>query len=252
LNFRAAQPHACAVRHAYLVATSGEQSARTGRLSAPGMRDGQQADMRARRIAQLAAPDEEDRPKPGGRLEGGAGFAGPLGVICCLVGAALFVVCWQHGVGAYIVLRSGLPLLRAPLRDDEPRQILIVGTQSAGTTATSDGLRALGLEIEHENSNSGETECRDGTVSWFHGVRFFPGEAAPATVDGLCRGQFRRTGFHPHMYRSPQCWGEWGMWGACWQRTCREVVAEIWGCARRIDRPCQTPFVRSLLSSPWG
>ncbi|KAJ1639195.1 hypothetical protein T492DRAFT_938106 [Pavlovales sp. CCMP2436] len=114
---------------------------------------------------------------------------------------------------------------------------------------THDNRQALGLEIEHENSNSGETECRDGTVSWFHGVRFFPGEVAPGTIDGLCLGKFRRVGWHPHMFRNPRgCWGEWwGLWGACWEQTCREVAAEIWGCARRTDRPCETPFVRSLL-----
>ena len=46
---------------------------------------------------------------------------------------------------------------------------------SSGTTQMAHGLTSkLGLEIGHENSETKWSFVRDGTVSWFHGIRFLP------------------------------------------------------------------------------
>lgn len=161
--------------------------------------------------------------------------------------AFMVVLClWSTGLKGYLLLRTHL--LRPPLRDDEPRQLLVVGTQSSGTAGMASSLQQLRLEVEHESSNSAETACRDGTVSWFHGIRFFAREAASAeSVRALCRSPGSRTGFDPRIFRNARsCSAEW-FWGDCWRKTCMEVVAENWGCARRPGQPCETQFSRSLL-----
>ena len=62
------------------------------------------------------------------------------------------------------------------------RQLLVVGTMGSGTTATATGLAALGLEVKHESSDTLVNLARDGTVSWFHGVRLFADTPREATV----------------------------------------------------------------------
>jgi hypothetical protein len=167
-----------------------------------------------------------------------------------ILATTLLIVVWElGGLGAWVVLRSGL--LRAPVGDDGARQLLVVGTQSSGTTSLTDALKRLGLEVAHENSNAAITSCRDGTISWFHGVRFFPHQLSEASIAELCTGEVKRTGFHPRMFRSPRgCTGELlGSWGPCLASQCRDVLLENWGCVLGGDgrAPCETPFAVSLL-----
>jgi len=57
----------------------------------------------------------------------------------------------------------------------DPRQVLIVGTISSGTSqVTADLKRMLNLEIGHENSETKWSFVRDGTLSRFHGIRYIP------------------------------------------------------------------------------
>ena len=57
----------------------------------------------------------------------------------------------------------------------DPRQVLIVGTISSGTSQVANDLKnKLGLEIGHENAVASWSFVRDGTVSWFHGIRYIP------------------------------------------------------------------------------
>lgn len=203
-------------------------------------------EMRSRRgeKAYAAVADEHEgrRARRGGAALGCTHARIAVGIVVIVV----LIASWSHGLGAWVLLRT--TLVRPPVRDDDPRQLLVVGTQSSGTTGMTDSLKQLGLEVEHENSNSAETLCRDGTVSWFHGIRFFPGRASDASLDALCRRAGSRTGFHPRMFRNARsCWAEWFGWGDCWAQTCREVLAENWGCAHAADSPCETPFARALL-----
>ena len=74
------------------------------------------------------------------------------------------------------------------------RALLIVGTMGSGTTQRACGRAAQSwaVEVAHEASDSREVLCRDGTVSWAHGMRFLGGDLSPAqrafVVDGLCSG----------------------------------------------------------------
>ena len=126
------------------------------------------------------------------------------------------------------------------------RQLLIVGTQSSGTTDVTKRLQALGLEVEHESSDSAWTFARDGTVSWMHCLRFMPGVADAAQLDGLCGESRRNMGFHPAMFRVPRRGCSYrSQWDACWRSECSDIVSAEWGCARRGE--CETPFARGLL-----
>ena len=67
------------------------------------------------------------------------------------------------------------PILRPAIRTADARQVLVVATMSSGTTQLAHELRSkLDLEIGHENSETLWSFVRDGTVSWFHGIRFLP------------------------------------------------------------------------------
>lgn len=50
--------------------------------------------------------------------------------------------------------------------------MLIVGTMGSGTAQMSRELMRLGVEVGHEVSDSEHELCRDGTISWVHGIRF--------------------------------------------------------------------------------
>lgn len=55
---------------------------------------------------------------------------------------------------------------------DAEKQVLILGTLGSGTTYMSRELTRLHLEVGHESSDSVNEFCRDGTVSWAHGIRY--------------------------------------------------------------------------------
>lgn len=52
------------------------------------------------------------------------------------------------------------------------KQVLIVGAVGSGTARMSLSLMGLGVEVGHEASDSEREYCRDGTISWAHGIRF--------------------------------------------------------------------------------
>jgi len=186
-------------------------------------------------------------------------------VVCSLPYVVQQGYLWLH-------LRSGL--LRPGVPIHGLRQILIVGTQSAGTTQTSEWLQELGAEVGHETSDSVYEFARDGTVSWIHGLRFMPGEPSPESIYGLCLKQHESMGFHPAAFGPPasNCSYRSRSWETCWRRECFSIVLREWGCALRgvhvggstfpppplragelhhtapLDMvPCATPFARALL-----
>ena len=69
-----------------------------------------------------------------------------------------------------------------------PRQVLIVATPGSGTVQMSTELRTkLSLEIGHESTDAAWDFTRDGSVSWFHGIRFLTQpKDANEKVKGKC------------------------------------------------------------------
>ena len=66
---------------------------------------------------------------------------------------------------------------------------------SSGTSQLAAGLQALGLEVEHEHSDSRWAFCRDGTVSWFHGTRFLPGKPREESLRRVCSKWWDNIGY---------------------------------------------------------
>jgi hypothetical protein len=140
-------------------------------------------------------------------------------------------------------LLSPFVTLRPALAITEPRQVLIVGTMSSGTTQVAHELSThFGLEVQHEVSDSTSYFCRDGTVSWFHGIRFLPPPSSIERMAPLCVNFTNNMGFHPRMYAAQSC-SSWQTWSACWMKSCFHVLQHEWGCAQR---HCETPFAVTL------
>jgi hypothetical protein len=135
--------------------------------------------------------------------------------------------------------------LRPALAITDPRQVLIVGTMSSGTTQVAYELSThFGLEVQHEVSDSTSFFCRDGTVSWFHGIRFLPPPSSIEQMAPLCVNFTHNMGFHPRMYAAQSC-SSWQTWSACWMKSCFEVLQREWGCTQRPNY-CETPFAVNL------
>ena len=118
-----------------------------------------------------------------------------------------------------ILLPFGIQL-RPALAINEVRQALIVGSMSSGTVQVANDLNAhFGLEIGHESSDSQSEFVRDGTVSWFHVIRYLepPKENADAidAYKNLCLGFTPLMGFHPAMYRRNAGCSQRVKWDAC-------------------------------------
>lgn len=187
-------------------------------------------------------------------------------------------------------------LVRPSLSWEESRQTLIVGAlcdarldhnfdsrhRSFSTwlslllrLSPEDSLKSLwwsklfhGLEIGYDNSDSSWFFVRDGTISWFHGIRFFkPLTNSPQddynqrviqSWTDLCFQYIpmeNRTsiGFHPRMFRSdhscnPNTWSFFTKdeWSACWAKQCLAILQQEWGCAWKQPSSCITPFVTTL------
>ena len=75
-----------------------------------------------------------------------------------------------HWIGQ---LTGGLVQWRPAVCQTNERQVLIVGTMSSGTSQVAHELKKeLQLEVGHETAETRWNFVRDGTVSWFHGIRF--------------------------------------------------------------------------------
>jgi hypothetical protein len=136
----------------------------------------------------------------------------------------------------------------------DPRQLLIVGTMSSGTSQVADDMRTkLNLEIGHENADTKWNFVRDGTVSWFHGTRYLEWKTSDSK-EGVRRRSFSELcstftdfmGFHPNMYRDGPC-SPREKWSSCWIRECLHILHQEWGCALR--NACVTPFVTTLFQT---
>ena len=63
---------------------------------------------------------------------------------------------------------------RPAVKMNETRQVLILGSLSSGMSQTATDLNSHfeGLEIGHQDTDTTQSFVRDGTVSWFHGIRY--------------------------------------------------------------------------------
>ena len=144
-----------------------------------------------------------------------------------------------------------LPSLRPAVTSTEKRQVLIVGTMSSGTVQVAHDLsQQLQLEVGHEVVDATWNFCRDGTVSWFHGIRFLQPLDTKDLVTKwslLCGNNYTENmGFHPNMYTSSCSSRE--KWSKCWSNACLEIFQQEWGCAWNQKDGCATPpFETTLL-----
>ena len=123
------------------------------------------------------------------------------------------------------------------------RPLLIVGSPGSGTGQMAKSLQELGLNVEHETSRG-----RDGTVSWFHGMRLLTGRP---NVQLLCQRPLPGTDWHPMQlepHRCPAgCSTGNGCWNDCWRRSCPIVLRHQHGCHRNSTgrrRTCMPPHLQ--------
>jgi len=160
--------------------------------------------------------------------------------------------------------------LRPAVTLHDPRQVLIVGTPSSGTVQMTKTFTSLfQLEIGHEVSDASWHFVRDGTISWFHGIRFLPHpnsvtEKANSFVR-ICGDTTSNMGFHPAAYRPPEgnCSYRLPSWNKnandqCWKKECYTILSKEWSCASHTTKEdendhefgsssdCETKFVRNL------
>ena len=157
------------------------------------------------------------------------------------------VYLWLH-------LQSGWLFGQVVVKDTDARQVLIVGTQSSGTTEMTRNLQQIGLEVAHETSETTWDFARDGTVSWFHGIRFLKRprqtEVLRESVAQICREAIRNVGFHPSIYRVPRRGCSYRvLWDDCWARECADLIQREFGCANLGRGACETPFHRTLVQA---
>eukprot|EP00873_Tetraselmis_striata_P002390 jgi/Tetstr1/422654/TSEL_013459.t1 len=219
--------------------------------------------------ASSSGPQPQPQPQPGGGRWSPAAVVGLLTAAVVLPRAAH--LCYYHAH-----LHAGWQ--RPPVALAEERPLLIVGTMCArppslwsalppwslllslalasGTKQMSVELGKLGLEVGHETSDTGSQFCRDGTVSWTHGLRFLPRAAArPELAAAVCAAP-RFHAFHPTMFRpSAACSYHWTFWSRCWAAECADLWARELGChhpapgaaAAGNQTACTSRFTRALL-----
>ncbi|CAM9502625.1 unnamed protein product [Scytosiphon promiscuus] len=128
----------------------------------------------------------------------------------------------------WLRLRSGM--MGRVMQVREEKQVLILGSLGSGTLQMARALTALGVEVGHDTSDSSNERCRDGTISWAHGIRFLSGIPDLSRLCGAPRYQaFTSTMFQP----SSKCRYMFRSWDQCWADECREVTAREYGCALR-------------------
>jgi len=143
------------------------------------------------------------------------------------------------------MVNSLLPFfkLRPSMGENDARQVLIVGTMSGGTRqVASDLSEKLGLEVDHELSDAQTYFVRDGSVWWFHAIRYLPKPPAK-TIAAFCADATFNIGFHPKFYRSGIC-PEDIAWSQCWAKECFDILSNDWGCAA--SNTCQPHFAKVL------
>jgi hypothetical protein len=113
-------------------------------------------------------------------------------------------------------------------------------------------LNDLGLEIGHETVDAAWSYVRDGTISWFHGIRFLTQpntkEGMLKSITGICNDDFLNIfnmGFHPAEYGPPKRNCSYrSKWNACWKNECFQILLDEWGCS--IKDNCEMKFAYNV------
>lgn len=153
---------------------------------------------------------------------------------------------------------GGIIQLRPAVGISDLRQLLIVGSPSTGTVQMQTSLISrLRLEIGHETTDTAWNWVRDGTVSWFHGIRFLTDpthkdkERLAKSFSAICDAgeDHMNMGFHPAAYREPvnKC-SYRDKWSDCWRKECYLALIKEWGCATDVDGApdCEINFATTL------
>jgi hypothetical protein len=137
--------------------------------------------------------------------------------------------------------------------NDTSRQVLILASQSSGTVQMTRELNdLLGLEIGHETVDAAWNYVRDGSISWFHGIRFLTQpntkEGLLSSITGICNDDFLtrfNMGFHPAEYGPPKGKCSYrSKWNDCWKAECFRILLDEWGCSIKGD--CGVKFKYNL------
>jgi hypothetical protein len=162
-------------------------------------------------------------------------------------------------------LNYGLPLIRPPVTLSSERQVLIVGSMSSGTSqvATEFARHFPGFELGHEDSDTLWKFVRDGTISWFHGIRFFPPidhTVNNYTLAHVCRVAFTfytsssNYGFGPTLFGTPQYQRSplHPNFQRYWLDECQRILTAEYACT--YSHSCPTPYRHTLLQvrDPWN
>lgn len=136
--------------------------------------------------------------------------------------------------------------LRPSIGPTDMRQVLIVGTLGSGIADVASELSTkLTLEVGHGSSDALSSYVRDGTVSWFHAIRFLPQpkNMNAAIVDMCKEAPHRAMDFHPRLFTASttECSNR-DEWSTCWAKECVRVLQDEWGCARWDDGCTTVPF----------
>eukprot|EP00934_Nitzschia_sp_Nitz4_P002112 Nitzschia sp. Nitz4//scaffold26_size159584//106292//107503//NITZ4_002502-RA/size159584-processed-gene-0.82-mRNA-1//-1//CDS//3329545115//2112//frame0 len=173
-------------------------------------------------------------------------------------------LCWT--IYRFVVLQHPPSGMRPPVQLEDPRQVLILGPMSSGTSSAANKLSQTSLEIGHEDSDTSWKFVRDGTVSWFHAVRYWP-PVANETIRSLhishfCQLQWRfrqdglseNYGFGPTLFGTPQynCSFWHPQFQTCHRHACVQALEREYSCAW--DNSCSPRFERTLLQlrEPWN
>lgn len=136
---------------------------------------------------------------------------------------------------------------------DTPRQMLIVATPGSGTVQMSSELKnKLSLEIGHESTDAAWDYTRDGSISWFHGMRFLskPKDSKDkiSAIAKICNADYdtiHSMGFHPAMYGPPRNKCSYrSKWDECWKSECFVTLLKEWGCG--ITNTCEINFQTNI------
>ena len=156
--------------------------------------------------------------------------------------------------------------LRPSVQMDDPRQLLIIGSMSSGTSQIAqDFIHKFHMEIGHEDSDTGWKFVRDGTVSWFHGIRYL--DPSKRNLAQMCQlswklyssdkmnffQPFSNYGigpdlFGPPHFRLPLIHPNFH---TAFHEFCQDNLEQELGCG--MTGKCRTPFQRTLVQTrqPW-
>jgi hypothetical protein len=213
----------------------------------------------------------------------------PLTYLIVLVGFPYFLYVayrWIRLQQPQLVPTSFLGMnhkMRPAVGLQDARQVLILGSMSSGTSSIAQQLSASSVvrEVGHEDSDTAWKFVRDGTVSWFHGIRYWPSPSSSSGnktealmmrdrhISQLCKVQwmFRQEnrglgdnyGFGPTLFGTPEYNCSWwqqapSIPSSCYRHACEHALQRELACMTSSSvSSCVPKFQTTLLQTrePW-